>query len=149
MDRHEEIKGHTYSIGKMDAFEQLHVARRLAPMVSELMAAFISAPSLFTGKAEAENESKMLMDVLEIAGGPLADAFSKMSNVDVDYIVHACLSVCQRKQSHGYAKVFVRGGGLAFQDIQLDTLLGLTWFVIQENLAGFFTTSQPISGAQK
>lgn len=149
MDRHEEIAGHKYAIGKLDAFEQLHVARRLAPMLSELMSAFISAPALFTGKTEGEDESKALMEVLELATGPLADAFSKMSNVDVDYIVHACLSVCERKQAKGYAKVYIPRGGLMFQDIQLDTLLGLTWYVIQENLAGFFPTSQPTSGAQK
>jgi hypothetical protein len=139
MVRHEEIKGHTYTIGKLDAFEQIHIARRLAPMLSELMSAFKSAPAVFTGKAEGEDESKMLMDVLEIAMGPLSDAFSKMSNVDVDYILHACLSVCERKLAHNYAKVY----------IPLDTLLGLTWYVLQENLAGFFPTSQPTSGTPK
>jgi hypothetical protein len=43
----------------------------------------------------------------------------------------------------------VPGGGIMFQDIQLDTLLGLTFFALQENVGGFFPTSQPTSVTQK
>jgi hypothetical protein len=145
MERHEEIKGHTYAIGKLNVFEQFHVARRLGPMLSEIVAAFMSAPNLFAGGGE---DAKAL-EFLELATGPLANSLAKMSNADADYITHACLSVCQRKQAHGYAKVFVPGGGIMFQDIQLDTFLGLVFFVLQENLAGFFPIGQPTSGAQK
>jgi hypothetical protein len=146
MDRHETIKGHSYSIGKLNVFEQFHVARRLGPMLSDIIAAFVSAPNLFAGGGD---EDAKALEVLEIATGPLSNSLAKMSNADADYILHACLSVCQRKQTSGYAKVFVSGGGMMFQDIQLDTLLGLTFFALQENLAGFFPTGQPTSGAQK
>jgi hypothetical protein len=147
MDRQETIKGVTYVIGRLDVFEQFHIARRLGPMLSELLQAFKSAAGLFMGEAASKDE--IIMAILEIATGPLANALAKMSNADADYILHGCLAVCQRQQATGYAKVYVRGGGMMFQDIQLDTLLALVFFVIQENLGGFFPTGQPTSGTQK
>jgi hypothetical protein len=141
MDRTETLNGHKYVIGRLDAFEQLHVARRLAPMLSSLLAAFASAPAILSAKADGD-EDAFNLQVLELATGPLADSFAKMPQADVDYVVQACLAVCQRKQESGHAKVYARGGGMLFQDMQLDTLLGLVWFVIQENLSSFFPISQ-------
>jgi hypothetical protein len=137
-----DINSITYSTGKLNAFEQLHVSRRLAPMLAALVSSFQSAPSLAKG-AELNED-----DILALATGPLADTFSKMSDEDVNYIVNTCLAVCQRKQAGGYSKV-ISNGNLMFSDIELDTLMGLTLAVIQENLGRFFPTSQPTSDAPK
>jgi Phage tail assembly chaperone protein, TAC len=142
-----EIAGITYQVGKLNAFEQLHVARRLAPMFGALVSVFAAAPKGLEEGGSEEGES-VESKILELAMGPLADTFAKMSNEDVDFIVNTCLSACQRKQERGWAKVFVNGH-LMFQDIQLDTLLGLTFAVLQENLGSFFPTSQPTSDTQK
>jgi hypothetical protein len=132
------INGVTYSIGKMNAFEQLHVARRLAPMLASLVTSFNS--SLTDGLNEDS--------ILELATGPLADTFAKMSNDDVNFIVNTCLSACQRKQERIYSKVMANGS-LMFMDIELDTMMGLVLYVVQENLGRFFPTSQPTSGELK
>ena len=134
-----EINGINYTIGKLDAFTQLHVARRLAPVLAGMFTAFRHAPEI----ANAADDS-----ILAMATGPLAETLAKMSNEDVDYVVNACLSVCQRQQAKGWAKVMVNGS-LMFSDIELDALLGLTVAVIQENLGRFFSTSQPASATKE
>jgi hypothetical protein len=146
MAREEELKGITYSIGKMNVFEKFHVARRLGPMLSDIIAAFLAAPNLLAGGGD---EEARMLEILQIATGPLANSLAKMSNEDADYITHACLSVCQRKQANGYAKVFISGGGIMFQDIELDSFLGLTFFALQENLGPFFPIGQQTSVAPK
>jgi hypothetical protein len=123
------IGGNEYVIGKLTAFEQLHVSRRLSPTLAGLMIVLSSKKASFS-------------EVLDIGAGPLADAFANMAEGDVDYIVNKCLGACQRKQERGYAKVFANGN-LMFGDIHLDTMIGLTLAVLQENLGGFFPTSQP------
>lgn len=130
-----EVNGISYTVGKLNAFEQLHVARRLAPVLAELFTSF---------KAHPEVADSGLDAILQLASVPLAETFAKMSNDDVDYVVNACLSVCQRQQAKGFAKVMVNNI-LMFQDIEIDTLMALTTAVVEENLGRFFPTSQPES----
>lgn len=113
-----------YQIGKLDAFKQLHLARRLAPCLFAL------------GKVSSEN--------LDIEGsaalalmGPIAEALSKMDDNDVNYIVTTCLNVCERQQSQGFARV-MNGSNLMFQDIDLSIMMQLAIAVIKENLGNFF-----------
>lgn len=146
MERTETFNGVTYVIGKMPVFEQMHVARRLAPMYSGLIAAFADSPEIVqSDEPDDIKENKILV----FASSHLAEAFAKMSNTDVDYVVHACLAVCQRKQERGFARIFIPGSGLIFNDIDLDAMIGLVWAVIEENLGSFFPTSQPTSGESK
>jgi hypothetical protein len=122
-----ELNGVTYSIEKLNAFEQLHIARRLAPMLASL--------------AGAEDEGGALPAI--------ADTLSKMSDDDVNYIVNNCLKACKRKQEgKGYAKVMV-SGALMFADIDLTAMLALVQAVVEENLGSFFPTSQLPSATQK
>ena len=131
-----------YTTGKLSAFQQLHVARRLAPVLAELFVSFKNNPEQLDA-ATNENPAGGF-DILAIASIPLAETFAKMPEADVDYVVNTCLSVCQRKQAKGWAKV-MKDNVLMFQDIELDTLIGLTSEVVQENLGRFFPTGQPES----
>lgn len=125
----------SYTIGKLSAREQLHVARRLAPVLAELFVSFKNSPQQVDAGLDA---------ILALASVPLAKTFAEMPEPDVDYVVNKCLSVCQRQQKNGWAKVMV-DDVLMFADIELDTLLSLTAEVVQENLGRFFPTSQPES----
>ncbi len=129
----QEISGHEYRIGKLDAFEQLHVARKLGPAFSKLIEAFRKNP-----------EAAESGDIFALATEPLMETFAEMSKEDVEYIVNTCIATCERKQDRGYAKVAVNGN-VMFQDIEVDGLIGLTLAVVQENLGRFFPTSQPES----
>lgn len=125
------INGIEYSIGKLPAFEQMHVSRRILPILPFLVGAFASH------KGEISQDA-----ILDIAMGGFADAFAKMSDDDVNYVTRTCLAACERKQEKGFSKVMVKNT-LMFDDIELDTILGLTVAVIEENLARFFPISQP------
>ena len=84
-----EINGVMYRIGRLDAFTQFHIARRLAPIQ---LAMGISASEL-AQKATAD-ESTIAAAIM----GPIADIMSKMPQDDVDYILKSSLAIVSRKQ---------------------------------------------------
>lgn len=138
--RTETIAGIEYQIGKLGPFEQLHVGRKLAPLLAHAI------PSLakLSGEGEKPNLEMLLF---EAAAVPMAEVLSRMSKEDVEYIVNECLAVCQRHEKRGWAKVLNAGGGLQYMDIEVDTLVGLTQAVINVSLGRFFPTGQPESTA--
>lgn len=123
-----DIGGHKYRIGKLNAFAQFHLARRLAPalwamgsgMVANLKGVDASPDTFALG-----------------AMGPLVEVISKMSNEDSEHVLHACLGVCHRQSGTGWQIMYTEGGGLMFQDIDLGALMQLTTAAIQENLGNF------------
>lgn len=120
-----EVGGQQYIVGRIDARKQFHVARRLAPLLAGL------GTSAFKSGATTDGFAKFL--------GPIADALSKMSDEDVDYVLDICLSACQRLQPNGQgAPVMARGGGMMFNDIDMPQMVQLSVKVIQENMSGFF-----------
>ena len=123
-----EVNGVNFRIGRLDAFTQFHIARRLAPI------------QLAMGVSAAELAQKATADESTIAAaimGPIADIMSKMPQDDVDYILKSSLTVVSRKQGESWAKVFV-SGGLMFDDIRMKEMVRLTIAVIKENMDGFF-----------
>ena len=117
-----ELAGFEYSVSKMDAFKQFHVARKLAPVLAEL------APN-----GEAPD---MTADSSVIG---LANAVAKLNDVDSEYVIHAALACITRKQASGlgFAKV-TNGSSLMFADIDMQAMLHLTWKALQFNFQDFF-----------
>lgn len=123
-----EVNGVNFRIGRLDAFTQFHIARRLAPI------------QLAMGVSAAELAQKATADESTIAAaimGPIADIMSKMPQDDVDYILKSSLAVVSRKQGESWARVLVNGG-LMFDDIRMKEMVRLTIAVIKENMDGFF-----------
>lgn len=119
-----EFTGRVYLIGKLDAFSQLHVARKLGPAVP-----------LVQGMVDLANASKdkALLSVLMLG---------HISDVDADFVVRKCLSVVTRREDTGaLAKIQTPNGDLMFQDISMGDILALTNAVIEENLGDFFRTA--------
>ncbi|MFX6571376.1 phage tail assembly chaperone, partial [Acinetobacter baumannii] len=79
-----------------------------------------------SGLAEANLES------LGSALQPLMDAFAKMPEDDVDYVIKKCLTVVSRNG----AKVVVRDA-IMFDDLGMEHILPLTIAVIRTNLVNF------------
>lgn len=127
-----QIGNHSYRFGKLDAFEQFHVARRLAPAVFAMGASAMGA--LKTG----EFDNKALLSSI----APLVGIIAGMSNGDSQFVLDTCLSVCSRQSGNNYAKVFTAGGGLLFDDIDMAVMLRLVFSVIRDNL-GNFTDALP------
>lgn len=132
-----EISGQRYTVGKMDAFKQYHVARKLAPALFALggvAAGLKNLPKDDSGKLDITDDKAM------IVFGPVAQALAGMSEDDSNSVLRACLGVCSRAQGAGWAKVLAPGETLKlmFEDIDLSVMFQLAMTVIQENLGNFF-----------
>lgn len=118
-----EINGQQYRSGKLNARQQFHVARRLAPVLGGLAAASQGASTDFAHFLQ-----------------PIADAIAGMSDADCDYILDTCLGVVQRQQGSAWALILVNKAQM-FDDIDLGVMLQIASKVITENLGGFFQGS--------
>jgi hypothetical protein len=125
------INGNAYQIGKIDAMKQLHVSRRILPV---LIAAGISISDLTThGDVSQENWWMLVAD-------KAIDVVAKMTDEDVDYVVFTCLAAVRRRPEGGdgqWARV-MNGKQLQFQDLDMRSMVQLTMSVLRENMGGFF-----------
>lgn len=126
------IRGEVYRTGILDARRQLHVARRLAPVVAAMAK---------SGQINATDKDSILVAVFSSAASILAS----MSDQDVDYVLNTCLGACQRRQGDQWASVMAAGGGLMFQDMRGDDMFKIAQTTIQENLRDFFFDPQATS----
>lgn len=146
-----EIGGHAYSLSKLNAFDQLHVSRKLAPLtphiipvISELMHGDLfktlqKIDSDFNSNDENVNVDDVInqMDLKSLDGlsgalSPLMNAYADLSEDDVNYVIHKCLGVCTRNG----AKVS-RNNSIMFDDLELAQMLALVVAVIRDSMGNF------------
>lgn len=123
-----EIGGHTYKARKMDAMTQLHVTRRLSPLIGAFKDAL---------PKREEGQGLSLMDV-QIA--PLASALSGMPDDVVDYVISNTLSLVQRKMDgdRGWAPVWTPVAKRPmFDDIGMIDMLSICIRVVLDNIGPF------------
>lgn len=153
-----EINGIEYTIGRLNAVDQFHVSRKIAPIVPKLMPiiaevakgdltkaiAAIEANEEKIKKAEDlgevdENthEPEVIPDLDDLT--PLADAFSPLMEVfasmpeeDVNFIIYKCLSVVKRGGA-----VVCRNNAIMFDNLDMTELLPLVIATIRLNLGNF------------
>src|SRR5260364_275380 len=102
-----EIEGQQYRAGNLNAFAQLHVARKIAPVLGGL-AALQGADSAAALKS-------------------LADVIAAMPDADCEYVLHTCLSVTQRQNGKNFSPVWmVQIAMYVIQDSLGNFLRGLT-----------------------
>lgn len=134
------LSGNQYRIGKLNTFNQLHLSRKLAPLVPELVPAFVKIQKVLA-PAEGQDAPVIGLDqVADIASllGPFTDALAGLSDEDTEYITSLCMSVVQRQSGATWAAVWnASAKTFMFQDIELDTMLLLQVRVIQANLGNF------------
>lgn len=125
-----EIGPDVYVTGKLDAFEQFHVTRRVAPIFG-MLGITASQIAKYADKQapDADPFATMLPVVFE--------QVASMREEDVDYVLKTCLAKCQRQQGERFAPVMVQSK-LMFMDIEMPTMLQLVLVTMQENLGGFF-----------
>lgn len=125
-----EVSGKTYRIGRLNAFQQLHVSRKIGPLVPSLVPAFVA---LARAGAAADKP-----DQLAQMAAPFLDALAEMDDASVEYLAATCLSVVQRQQGSAWAPVWsAQSNCLMFDDVDLGTLLPLVVQVITRNLGPF------------
>lgn len=132
-----EIGGVTYRAGRLNAIKQLHVVRRLAPLIGSLKGADLRGamtPAL-TDDEKAKQTAAMLT-LLE----PLAEAVAGMSDEATEYVLAACLGVCQRQMPGGLGWSPVWGEQARrpmFDDISMPSMMQLVGKVLVQNVGDF------------
>ncbi len=123
-----EIKGVKYRTAKLSVFEQLKVSRKLLPVLAGMVSDFRSVQEKLSSK---DTESAMATILPKIA-----NAVSDLSDGDVDAILFPCLSVVSREHMKAWVPV-CQHGEMAFDDIDLLTMLQLVARVVADSLGNF------------
>ncbi|MDN7820715.1 phage tail assembly chaperone [Burkholderia vietnamiensis] len=180
-----QLNGGRYVIGKLNAMQQFHVSRRIAPIIppmipvlmkfyAELEQADVAreqaranaalaalaeraegaeAPAAAAPAPAADRSRELLSMVDAIAPvlQPFADALAGLKDEDAEYVFGTCLSVVERWQGAGWAKVWnIAHKTSMFDDIGIDVMLPLVVRVVVANLGPFINgllTSQASSPA--
>lgn len=142
-----EIKGVQYRSGKLDTFKQLHVSRKIVPIVPKVLPAFAALAKLKQGEekqhadfGDAIESVKKLgiedIDLIAKSIEPMTTVMSEMSEQDVEYVFAHCLAVVQRRQGRDWAAIW-RNDALMFEDIELPVMTQIVMKVIWDNLGPF------------
>ena len=158
-----QLGGHSYQIGRMNARQQFHVSRRIAPLIPPMVPALLklyselerardadgAVASISGGAPAAEalaaaREATPKRDVVALAESvapvlqPFMDALATLKDDDADYVFDACLSVVERKHMNGWARVWsAQHRTTLFDDIGIEVMLPLVVRVIVANLGNF------------
>lgn len=128
-----ELNGQTYSIGTLNALQQFHVSRRIAPVLASMG---ITLTALRTGGA-----TKFTAEDFAVSMAPVAEVMANMSDETVEYILSTCLGAVKRKQGEAAGKTswapVATGSQPMFQDIDMLVMLRIVVAVLQENLMSF------------
>lgn len=134
------IDKHEYKIGHLDVLVQFHVARRLSPILGLVRKTI----KLKEGAVLNQNDP-IPEDAIELNLKPMIELISTMKNEDADFIINSCLGVCYRKEGNAWSPM-MKNNVLMYNDMDLTTMLGLTFNVVKANLGSFFTIGQSILG---
>ncbi|MBU9534717.1 hypothetical protein KTE49_30240 [Burkholderia multivorans] len=139
-----ELNGTRYAIGKLSAMQQFHVSRRIAPIIPPMIPVLLQFYEEMdkTEKVSADEKQGVLALVTSVAPvlQPFADALAGLKDEDAEYVFGTCLSVVERWQGAGWAKVWsVAHKTSMFDDIGIDVMLPLVVRVVVANLGPFIS----------
>jgi hypothetical protein len=119
--------GIEYRIGALNAFQQLHIVRKISPLVKSLVPAF----------AAMDKDRVSVEDVIEHLD-PITRELSTLDDSTVEYVLNTALSVVQRNQDGNWHPVW-SADARAFMYDDMDMALGLklTYDVVQDQLGPF------------
>ena len=110
-----KVGEHEYMAQRLDAFTQLHIGRRIAPLLSHVT----SGGGSFSA---------------------IATALSMATQEDVDFVIRSAIKGVKRKSGEAWAPVFNASAGMvAFDDISGLQLLEIVSLAIKDDIAPFFS----------
>ena len=126
-----EIDGHEYRIGKLSAFQQFHVNRKIAPLIPPLVPVFMKV------QKDGGLKEGAMVELLQ----PLADSLAALPDEAAEYVIGTCLSAIKRKipDKDHWAPVWNQSGKvLMFADLNdMSKMIPLVVRVIQDSLGPF------------
>lgn len=124
---------HSYRCSRINAVDQFHMMRRLAPIMSSVTN--LSPSEVMSGDAGREE----LLDT--ISSEDFLKAIAGIENKDYDFIFSKCLGSVSRQVVEGsYSPILSQNGGFMYEDLKYDLhALGLIIFnVLKFNFSDFF-----------
>jgi hypothetical protein len=139
-----EIEKNKYRVGRLDSFDQLYIAKRLAPLLTQLSRGVTEAADK-TGVSlsgeDSERDGKFVLEALE----PITQVLSELKDEDLKFVINTCLKVCKRHvPPTSWADIQASGTDrLMYEDMGPMTLLALAYETIRVNMKGFFPIGLP------
>ena len=127
-----ELGGNRYRMHKLSVRAQLHVSRKITPVIPTLVPVFMRM-------AKGGNFVEQITESAELLQ-PFADCIANMSEEDADFVFDTCLSVVARfqEQSGNWAPVWnVRAHMPMFDDVGLEVFVPLIVRVIADSIGPF------------
>lgn len=116
-----DIDDEKFRSDKLPAKMQMKLIKRLAPIIGHVAA--------FQGRK---------MELPEMVQ-TLADALSKLSDDDLDYVVDACLAVTRKEVSGRWVEIYNKVAKKPmFEDMSLPTMMKIVQQVLGDNLGNFW-----------
>lgn len=132
-----EIGDYKYQVGKLSALDQLHVSRRIAPIIPTIAPLLVSIVDAgLTDLAESESLDIDVLKTLAPSFQPFAEALAEMTDEHTEYVLSKCMSVVRRKTDNGFAAVW-RGKSPAFDDMEMSEIIPLVIAVLRSSLGNF------------
>lgn len=128
------INNVTYDIGKMPVRTQLHVLRKIGPLLAKLD----KLPGIFMLAKQSSMTKEETAFLVFQSIGPVMTALSDLPQEDVDFVMDQCLLVTQRKDATTgkFATVFT--GAMMMFPLELPELMKLVFEVLKHNYDNFF-----------
>ena len=132
-----EFNGKSFKITKINAIEQFHIARRMTPILADI----VSAVDTKTAKKVMEQQlsAEEQFDIFAKIASPVMTGLSKLSNEDSEFVLYGLLSSVEVKQSTGNWAYVSTKSMLMMQDLDLSVLLNIAGRAFMFNLSGFFS----------
>jgi hypothetical protein len=136
-----------YRAGKLDAFRQLHIVRRLTPCVGKLAGLAeldVTAKKNAAGKwVDVEGRDRGQVP------GIFVEAITSLRDEDVEYIINACLDVTERRQAGGKWAPLRVNDTVMFGDLSMPAMLLAVWHVLLVNLKDFISALPSVPGLEE
>lgn len=135
-----EVGGCKYQARNMLPFDQLVVAKRLMPVLKNIV-----TPELIKAALASENGKESALAAIDVGKilPTLADAFYGLSDDDMEVIMNKTLTVVNRAGKGGaYSPLMSSSGGSCmYDDVKLSHMLQIAWKVVEGQIGDFFSTA--------
>jgi hypothetical protein len=130
-----ELGGRKFKIGKLNAFKQFHVVRRIAPILSDLLPA-IGEIQKVQKEENSKTESEKFDELIKIVS-PMLMGLSKLSDKDSEFVLFSLLSCAEVQLGATWTRLSTESM-LMVQDMELPALLQVASRSFMVNLSNFF-----------
>jgi hypothetical protein len=136
-----ELGGRKFKVGKLNAFKQFHLVRRLAPILADMLPVVGDLQKLSKKNQEDFEQTAKIL-------APVLTGFSKLSDQDSEFVLYGLLSCVEVQLGNSWSKVSTESM-LMVQDLELPALLQIAGRAFMSNLSSFFLTLPAVSPGVK